>query len=108
MSLVAGLIVLVGVAITLVAVLGLLRFESPYAQFHAAGKASPVGFLVIALGCAIEMGGAAALHLAVAAAGLTLTMPVSVHLLFRAIHRSNDAPALTHDDLAVAEADARC
>ena len=28
----------------------MLRFRSPYARFHAAGKASPIAFVVLAIG----------------------------------------------------------
>lgn len=106
MSLIPSLIVLFGALINVIAGIGLVRFDSPYARFHAAGKASPVGFLIVAIGVGIEMGGASALHLAVAAVGLVLTLPVGMHLLFRAVHRGPDGPTLAHDDLSVAEAEA--
>ena len=68
--------------------LGLVRLRSPYAQFHAASKASPVAFILIALGSAIELGWEGALHLGVAVAAVVVTIPVAVHLLFRSVYRS--------------------
>lgn len=104
MSLIPGIIILLGAALNVVAGIGLVRFDSPYARFHAAGKASPVAFLVIAFGAGLEMGGTAALHLAVAAVGLVLTLPVGVHLLFRAVHRTTPGDHLRVDELREAEA----
>ncbi len=102
MSVIAALFVLTGAGVALLAGIGVLRFRTPYARFHAAGKASPVAFLFIAAGAAIETGWGGAARLAVAAAALVLTLPVGVHLLFRAVHRT--APrALTVDELAPAE-----
>ena len=94
---------LVAVAIVLLAGIGLLRFRTPYARLHAAGKASPVAFLLVAAGAAIETGWGGAARLVVAAAALVLTLPVGVHLLFRAVHRTTPV-LLATDELAPAEA----
>ena len=99
MNPVASAFVLLGAATMVLAGVGLLRFRSPYARFHAAGKASPVAFLLVALGAAIELGGPAAARLAVAAAALVVTLPVGVHQLFRAVHRSRPRTLRT-DELA--------
>lgn len=86
MNPVAAAAVLLGSLIVLIAAIGLLRFDTPYARIHAAGKASPVAFVVIAAGVATELGWAGALRLAVAAVALVITLPVAVHLLFRSVH----------------------
>ena len=88
MSVFASALVVVGVAIVVLASLGLVRFHTTYARIHAAGKASPVAFIVIAIGGSIELGGAGAARLVLAAAALVLTLPLAVHLLFRAVHSS--------------------
>lgn len=80
--------ILVGVAIVLLAAVGLLRFRTPYARIHAAGKASPVAFLVVAVAAAPEVGWAGTARLALAAVALLLTLPLAVHLLFRSVHAS--------------------
>lgn len=104
MNPVAATLVIAGSVLTLLAGVGILRLSTTYSRFHAAGKASPVAFFVIAGGVGIELGFAAAAQLAVAVAALALTLPVGVHLLFRASHRSNDRTGGLHvDDLVPAE-----
>ena len=100
MNPIATALVLAGSAVTVLAGVGLLRFTTPYARFHAAGKASPVAFLLVASGAAIETGGIGAAQLLVAAAALVLTLPVGVHLLFRAMHRTTPGDHFQVDELA--------
>lgn len=85
---VAWFFVLAGVAVIVLAAVGLLKLKTPYARIHAAGKASPVAFLVAAVGASIELGWAAGARLVVASAALVMTLPLAVHLLFRALHRT--------------------
>jgi multicomponent Na+:H+ antiporter subunit G len=91
---------LIGAIIAVVAGVGLIRFPTTYARMHAAGKASPVAFLLIALGAGIELGWAGTAKLTVAAAAIVFTLPVGVHLLFRAVHQSSSNNHLVQDDLA--------
>jgi multicomponent Na+:H+ antiporter subunit G len=107
MNPVAAAIIATGSAVVALAGIGLLRFGTPYARFHAAGKASPVAFLLVALGAGIELGPGAAARLTVAAVALVLTLPVGVHLLFRAVHRTTSDIRLAVDDLTPAEDRAR-
>jgi len=88
MSTVAALVALAGVAIVVLAAVGLLRFGTPYARIHAAGKASPVAFIIVAIAASAELGWSGAAPLALAAIALLLTLPLAVHLLFRAVHAS--------------------
>lgn len=103
MSVVTGIFMITGGAIAVLAALGLVRFSTPYARFHAAGKASPVAFLVAATGAGIELGFAGFTQLTVAAAAMILTLPVGVHLLFRAVHRTTTSDHLVVDELAPAQ-----
>ncbi len=89
MNPVAAILILAGAAVSLLAGVGLLKFRTPYARFHSAGKASPIAFVLVAAGASIETGWAGAARLAVASAALVLTLPVGVHLLFRAVHRTS-------------------
>jgi len=98
MSVAASALMLVGGAIALLAGAGMLRFSTPYARFHSAGKASPMAFLVAATGAGFEVGAGGAVYLAIAAVSLTLTLPLGVHLMFRAVHRTT-----TNDHLVVDE-----
>ena len=95
----AAVLLLAGSTIAVLSGLGLLRFSTTYARFHAAGKASPVAFLVVAVGAALEVGPGGAALLAVAATAMILTLPVGVHLLFRAVHRTSDGGGPATDEL---------
>ena len=103
MNPVSGAFILAGAFIAVLAGVGLITFKTPYARFHAAGKASPIAFLLVAIGAGIELGLAGAFELAVAAAALLLTLPASTHLLFRATHRTTTTEHLRTDDLVEAE-----
>ena len=104
MTPVAEALMLCGGLIAILGGVGVLRFSTSYARFHAAGKASPVAFLVAATGAGIQLGAAGAAHLAIASAAMVLTLPIGVHLLFRAVHRTSTNDHLAIDDLAPAEA----
>lgn len=103
MSAVAWAFILAGSAVSVLAGIGLLKFSTPYARFHAAGKASPVAFLFVAFGASVELGWSAAAQLFVASAAMVLTLPVGVHLLFRSVHRTTKTDHLVVDELGVAE-----
>jgi multicomponent Na+:H+ antiporter subunit G len=102
---VSSIFVLVGSLVALLASVGLLKFRTPYARFHAAGKASPIAFLLVAIGAAFEVGPLGAAELGLVAVALLLTLPASTHLLFRATHRTTTSEHLRTDDLAAAEAE---
>lgn len=99
MNPIAAVLILLGTSLSMVAALGLLRLETAYARVHAAGKASPISFLLIAAGCGVELGFAAAAQLGVAAIALVATLPVATHLLFRAIYRTTSSGHLHGDAL---------
>lgn len=103
MNAVSAVLILLGAFLLLLAGVGLLRFRTPYARFHAAGKASPIAFLLVAIGAGIEIGWAGGAGLAVAAVALVLTLPAGTHLLFRATHRTGESSHLLVDELAPAE-----
>ena len=107
MNPVSAVFVLSGAAVALLAGVGLLTFKTAYARFHAAGKASPIAFLLVAIGAGIELGLAGAAELAIAAVALLLTLPASTHLLFRATHRTTDGEHLGSDALTEAEDERR-
>jgi len=99
MTIVGELLMVMGGFVSVLAGIGLLKFDSILARFHAAGKASPVAFLVAAVGAALLMGWDGAAYLLVAALAMTLTLPFGVHLLFRAVYRTQDMSSLDVDDL---------
>lgn len=99
MSVAAAIFVIAGSIVSLLAAIGMIKFGTTFARFHAAGKASPVAFLLVAVGAGIETTNAGRALLVVVAGALVLTLPVAVHLLFRAVYRTTDVP-LGRDDLA--------
>ena len=103
MNVVSSVLILLGSLVALLAGIGLLTFKSPYARFHAAGKATPIAFLLVALGAGIELGAQGAAELAIVAAALLLTLPAATHLLFRATHRTTVSDHFSVDALAAAE-----
>lgn len=103
MNPVSSVFILLGAFVALLAGIGLLRFHTPYARFHAAGKASPIAFLLVALGAGLEVGIMGGVELAIVAAALLLTLPASTHLLFRATHRTTVSDHFDVDELAAAE-----
>ena len=105
MNPIASVFILLGAFVALLAAVGLLKFRTPYARFHAAGKASPIAFLLVAIGAALEVGPLGAAELGIVSVALLLTLPASTHLLFRATHRTTSSSHLHTDDLAAAEAE---
>ncbi len=91
---------LLGGIVALLAGLGILRLPTTYARFHAAGKASPVSFLIAAVGAGFQLGLASSGYLVLSAIAMTLTLPVGVHFLFRAVSATSSSDHLVVDDLA--------
>jgi len=91
MSIVSSVLIMVGSLLCLVAALGLHRFDSQYMRVQAAGKASPVGFVLVGVGAAIEMRGSGAGFLVVAVLALAVTVPFATHLLTRALRRRDQS-----------------
>lgn len=103
MSIVAQLLLLFGALLAVIAGIGSVRLPTAYGRIHAAGIASPIAFLVAALGAIIELDAVGAGYTVIAAMAMLVTLPVGVHLLFRAVHRSTDNTHLGIDDLTTAE-----
>jgi len=99
MNSVAEVLMVIGALVAVVAGIGLLRFSTPYARFHAAGKASPVAYFIAAIGAGIQLGVAGSAYLLLGAVAMALTLPVGVHLLFRSVHRTTSSDHLVVDEL---------
>ncbi len=99
MNILASALMVTGGLIAVLAGVGILRFGTSLGRFHAAGKASPVAFLVAGAGAALALGWTQAAFLVVAAVAMVLTLPVGVHLLFRAVYHSNRPLRLVVDEL---------
>lgn len=107
MSIVGEILMVLGAAISVIAGIGLVRpdFDTVYIRMHLAGKASPVSFLVVALGAVFFLDFAIAASVVIAAAAMVLTLPVGVHLLFRAAHRAKEKERFEVDELTSGPAD---
>ncbi|TVR24678.1 MAG: monovalent cation/H(+) antiporter subunit G [Ilumatobacter sp.] len=110
MTLVAGILIVLGATFTMLAGVGALRFSDVYARMHPAAKGPTLGLLLVAVGAAIELRSLAA----VLALGLVvilqfLAAPVGAHLLGRAIHQRLPLQLDEVDELArdLAERDHR-
>ncbi|WP_153504609.1 monovalent cation/H(+) antiporter subunit G [Cumulibacter manganitolerans] len=87
---VAGAVaILCGALLTLIAAIGLVRFESLYLRMHAATKPQTLGLLLILVGLALTLRTWNALGtLLLVAIAQALTAPVSAHMLSRAAYRA--------------------
>jgi multicomponent Na+:H+ antiporter subunit G len=106
MNPVSSVLLVLGGLVAILASVGLLRFSTPYARFHAAGKASPVAFILVAIAAAIETGFRGAIEMLIAVVALLITLPAGTHLLYRATHRTGSSAHFLRDDLAQAEIEA--
>lgn len=103
MSVVGDVLLVAGALLVALAAVGLHRFDDVYSRSHSASKASSAGFLLLACGAAVHLGGAAGrVELALATTLLLVTTPVGVHLLVRAAYRTGNPPPrnLSIDELA--------
>lgn len=87
MAVVASFLVLLGAALVVLAVVGVLRLPDVFTRMQAATKASTLGLGCLLAGAAIELGDLATLIRAVSiGAFVMLTSPVSTHVIARAAY----------------------
>lgn len=87
LSLLVGVMVVIGAAFSLIAAVGLVRLPDVYTRMHAASKAGTVGSGVILLALAVHADDSATMTRALAGvAFLLLTAPIAAHLLAKAAH----------------------
>lgn len=101
-TVVSGALLLSGVALAVVAGVGLLRFPDVYSRMHAATKPSTLGLLLVCLGAALAVDdGADRSKLLLVAAFQFLTAPVAAHMIGRAAYRAGigDLDGLVVDEL---------
>lgn len=90
MSLADDILILLGLVITTIGVIGVMRFPDVYTQLHAASKAAFLG--VSALLAAAATGGewAIVVRAALCVALLALTTPVAAHVIAQAARRRGE------------------
>jgi multicomponent Na+:H+ antiporter subunit G len=85
----AEVLLVLGAAFTLLAAIGVLRFEDALARMHALSKASTLGFLLVLGGGALGISNANDVTFLVLAGVLQLlTSPVASNLIARATYRA--------------------
>lgn len=102
-----AVLILVGAVFTLIAAIGLVRLRDPWSRMHAASKPQLLGLFLMCCGIGVEIWEFQWVLIGVVVIILQMiTVPVSSHLIARAIdrtHRSGvEVPAahLSIDDLA--------
>lgn len=89
LDVVSAVLLLVGVTLSLVASLGLLRLPDLYSRMHAATKPSTLGLLLVLAGASLRLAEAGdVVLLGLAAAFQLITAPVAAHMIGRAAYRS--------------------
>ena len=102
MTVVGWALVLLGVALAVVAGIGLVRLPDVFTRMHAATKPATLGLLCVVLGAALQMeDGSDAVKLLLVGAFQFLTAPVAAHMIGRAAYRSGtgDLDGLVVDEL---------
>lgn len=105
MDLVGTIFMLLGAGFTLIAAVGLHRFDDVFARMHAAGKASTLGLGLIMFGAAIRIGDDGSFaKLFLAGLMAVIVVPAGVHLIGRAAHRAGTevGPDTVVDELQAA------
>lgn len=102
LDVVSSFLLLTGVALAVLAGLGLVRFPDVFSRMHAATKPATLGLLLVMLGAALRQdSGSNATKLLLVAAFQFLTAPVAAHMIGRAAYRSGtgDLDGLVVDEL---------
>ena len=91
---VSAVLILAGVALSLTAAIGVIRFGDLYARMHAATKPATLGMVLILIGVGVRLGGPGDVaKLTLVALLVFLTAPVGAHMIGRAAHDSGEDPA---------------
>lgn len=98
MRVMSEVLVVVGAAWSLLAAIGVLRFEDVYSRMHAATKSTTLGLLLVLVAAAIRLEPGEAAKVLLAGGLLFLTAPIGAHLVGRAVHKSG-GPEVHIDDI---------
>lgn len=87
---VSDALVLLGLAVTTLGVLGLLRMPDTYTKLHATGKAVFLGIIALLVASLASGAGGFSARALLIAAILILTTPVGAHAIGRAAYNSRE------------------
>lgn len=85
------ILIVVGAAWSVIASIGIWRFDDVYARMHAATKTTTLGVLLVVTGAAFILGGFDAAKILLAGLLLFPTAPIGAHLVGRAVHHTGDS-----------------
>ena len=103
-------VILLGCVLTLLAGIGVLRFDDVFERMHALTKASAAGLILVLVGAALLLPSINDVTtLALAAFLQVLTLPVAANLIASATYRAKDVPLRidTVDELRADEEQSR-
>lgn len=87
-DLVGGVLLITGAVFVLVGAVGVVRFDSPTEQLHAAAKGPTLGLMLLSAGAAVRIGSTAATVAVVLIVLLQLLAgPLGSHMIGRALYR---------------------
>ena len=100
LDIVAGVLLLAGAVLSLIAAIGLLRFPDLLTRMHSATKPQVLGLLLVVLGLALRLRDPSAIAILVLVAVFQMvTAPVASHMAGRASYRAGQV----RKDLLVAD-----
>lgn len=91
MHLVGEILIVIGAAWSVIAAIGICRFDDVYARMHAATKTTTLGVLLVVSGAALIVGGFDAAKILLAGLLLFPTAPIGAHLVGRAVHHTRES-----------------
>ena len=93
LTIITGLLLIIGAAFNLIAAIGLIRFPDVFTRMHAASKAGTLGSGLMLVAIAIHSSEISVASKALAAVVFfLLTAPISAHLLARAAYVAGIEP----------------
>ena len=90
MAIVSGILLALGVALMLIAAIGLIRLKDPLQRMHSATKAGTLGTTFVVAGVMLSGDDVAPLTGLLTIAFLLFTLPIGAQLLGRAIYMSGE------------------
>lgn len=97
MHVVSGLLFVLGGAWTVLAAIGVLKFDDVFSRMHAGTKATTLGLVLILAGAALRLDADAGAKLVLVGLLVFLTAPVGAHLVGRAVHHSPGSASVRID-----------
>lgn len=91
MQVVGEILIVIGAAWSVIAAIGVSRFDDVYSRMHAATKTTTLGVLLVVSGAALILGGFDAAKILLAGLLLFPTAPIGAHLVGRAVHRTRES-----------------